>query len=1187
MSDLRRVLELPSGATLFSTGKNSIRFIPDARIDVLDFAGQNPALNEEQIVALYRGEFLAGLSLPDSPEFEDWLQIQRETLHRRALVLLEHLSNRYEQTGDYDKALQFALRLTELEPWDENAHRKAMLLYALNGQKSAAIRQYDTCCQLLKKELATLPDEETRHLAERIRNGELWREPINSSYLPRSQEPAERRQVTVLYCELSIDAVDDPDEAMDMLLAPQARCIEIIRQFSGHIVQTHGGGLLAYFGYPQAREDAAHRAVKAALAVIRAAGRGVEIRVGVHTGLVITGGELSLPDTSGRTSKVAIQIRKIAAHNEVAISQDTRNIVAGYFDCISLGAQPLSGQTLPLEIFKVLQESGARTRLDAAAQLTPLTGRETEIAALAKLWQDVAQGARHEVLIQGEAGIGKSRVLLALKERLAGQSHAIRELRCFPEFSLSPYYPLIAMLEGILSITPDDTAEQRFAKLAAYLEEHFPASAQNATPLLAALLSLPLSGDYRASGFSPQKQKEQTNLILIEVLHALARRQPVLLIVEDLHWIDPSTLELLTAFLEQEGGVSILTLLTSRPEFVPLWKKTPVTTLVLPPLAGDEVAKMVAAIGTEIPADVIRSIVERADGVPLFVEEVAKMANLNNQASIPSTLHDLLAARIDNMGEAKYTAQLAATIGREFDLDLMRKVSPDSPAALAQSLSALQDAGLILKVSDTARQFKHALIQEAAYQSQARTKRQDAHRRIAQALLSDFPDVVANQPELLAQHFASGGETPQAIEYWIKAGQRAARHSANAEAIKHFNDGLKLLKTLPQDRTRDHLESRLHLSLGAVLIATTGYGSVEVGQTYARALELCEQLGDNDGLYMALWGMWLTSSSRVGHSHSLDLAKKLLHLAEQSRDELRLQLAHYALGNSSIITGDLPAARSHLETSMALYKPEHHEILVSQYGENSYVSSGSLLSTVLWLQGFPAQAQEISRSTVAMARQINHPNSLGYALCVAAMVQRWLQQIDSSAQFAHEAMALSHQHGLPFWLGFSASAYGWVMVMQGQPAGIAQMQQCVAAVNAVMSGSKILFLAPLNDARVHLGQFENALTELNETLLVVAEKDDRFLESEFNRLKGECLLRISPANTEAAEACFDKALAISRRQGAKSLELRAAMSVARVWQRQGKSEEARQLLEEIRLWFTEGHDTSDLLEAADLLRALG
>lgn len=1192
LSDLRRVLELPSGATLFSTGKHSIRFIPDARIDVLDFAGQNPALNEEQIVALYRGEFLAGLSLPDSPEFEDWLQIQRETLHRRALALLEQLANRYEQTGDYDKALKFALRLTELEPWDENAHRKAMLLYALNGQNGAAIRQYDTCCQLLKNELAALPDEETRHLAERIRSGELRRESLGSTNPPRSQEPAERRQVTVLYCELSIDAVDDPDEVMDLLLAPQARCIEIVRQFSGHIVQTHGGGLLAYFGYPQAREDAAHRAVKAALSVIREAGRGVEVRVGIHTGLIITGGELSLPDTSGRTSKIAIQIRKMAAHNEVAISQTTRNIVAGYFDCISLGAQPLSGQTsgnqtLPLEIFKVLQESGARTRLDAAAQLTPLSGREAEIADMVKLWQDVAQGARHEVLIQGEAGIGKSRLLLALKDRLVGQPHAIRELRCFPEFSLSPFYPLIAMLEGILNFAPDDTAEQRFAKLAAYLEEHFPASAENATPLLAALLSLPLSGDYRASGFSPQKQKEQTNLILIEILHALARRQPVLLIVEDLHWIDPSTLELLTAFLEQDGdgGGAILTLLTARPEFVPPWKKTLKATLVLPPLAGDEVAKMVASISADIPADVIRSIVERADGVPLFVEEVAKIANMDNQTSIPSTLHDLLAARMDNMGEAKYTAQLAATIGREFDLNLMRKVSPDSPAALAHSLSALQDAGLILKVSDTTRQFKHALIQEAAYQSQARTKRQDAHRRIAQALLSDFPEVVGNQPELLAQHFASGGETPQAIEYWIKAGQRAARYSANAEAIEHFNDGLKLLKSLPPGKEHDHLESRLHLSLGPVLIATTGYGSVEVGQTYARALELCERLGDNE--YMALWGMWLTSSSRVGHSHSLTLAKKLLRLAEQSRDTLQLQLAHYALGNSSVITGDLTAARSHLESSMALYKPEHHEILVSQYGENSYVSSGSLLSTVLWLKGFPAQAQEISRQTVAMARQINHPNSLGYALCVAAMVQRWLNQIEPSAQFAHEAMALSHQHGLPFWLGFGASAYGWVMVMQGQPAGIVQMQQCVAAVNAVMSGSKILFLAPLNDALVHLGKFENALTELDETLFVVAEKDDRFLESEFNRLKGECLLQISPIDTKAAEACFDKALAISRQQGAKSLELRAAMSVAQVWQKQGKTDEARQLLEEIRQWFTEGHDTSDLREAADLLRSLG
>jgi DNA-binding SARP family transcriptional activator len=704
LSDLRRVLELPTGTTLFSASKHSIRFIPNAYIDVLDFAGQTPALSEEKIIALYRGEFLAGLSLPDSPDFEDWLQIQRETLHRRALALLEQLSNHHEQVGDYSKALQFALRYTELEPWDEDAHRRVMRLYTLNGQNSTAITQYEACCRLLKKELGALPSEETRHLAERIRNGELGRESPAAVEAPPPfipQQHAERRQVTVLYCELSLAAIDDPDEAMELLRAPQARCVEIIRQFSGHIVQTHGGGLLAYFGYPQAHEDAARRAVQAALAITREAAYGIEIRTGVHTGLIITGGESSVPDTVGQTSRFAIQLRHSAAHNEIAISQDTHRLVAGYFDCINLGAQSLSGFALPLEIFKVVRESGARTRLDAAAQLTPLIGRKTETAKLMGLWEEAVQGVRHVVLVQGEAGIGKSRLLLTLKKRLADQPHAIRELRCFPEFSQSPFYPLIVMLEAIFCFANGDTPELKFDKLAKYLEAHYPATAQDTAPLLAQLLSLPLAGHYQAPGYSPQKQKELTIAILLGLLQELATKQPVLLIVEDLHWIDPSTLELLTLFVEQTGQEPILTALTARPEFIPPWKKTIETTLTLAPLVEDEVAEMIASLRADIPAATIRRIAERTDGVPLFVEEMAKIATTDNRTNIPATLHDLLAARMDNLGEAKYTAQLAATLGREFDLDLLRKISSYGPAALAHSLTALQDAGLIFQVNKT------------------------------------------------------------------------------------------------------------------------------------------------------------------------------------------------------------------------------------------------------------------------------------------------------------------------------------------------------------------------------------------------------------------------------------------------------------------------------------------------------
>ena len=1202
--DLRRVLELPSNQIMFTSGKHTIRYIPNGYVDALDFIGRMSASaenhaksgqDEEKTIALYMGEFLAGLSLPDSPDFEDWLQVQRESMHRRALALLERLSIRYEQAANYSKALQFALRFIELEPWNEEAHRRVMRIHALDGQSSAAIVQYEACCRLLKNELGVLPSEETRNLAEQIRSGELSSPPASAKNgvangLPELQAipqlQAERRQVTVLYCELTLAAIEDPDEAMDLLRAPQARCVEIIRQYSGHIVQTHGGGLLAYFGYPQAIEDAARRAVQAALSVTRETAQGIEIRAGVHTGLVITGGELAMPDTSGRTSKHAIQLRQSAAHNEVAISQETSVIVAGYFDCASLGVQLFPGLAQPLEIFKVLQESGARTRLDAAAQLTPLAGRKTEIAKLLKLWKSATKGSRHVVLVQGEAGIGKSRLLHTLKERLAEQPHAVRELRCFPEFSQSPFYPLTVMLETIFGFLPGDTPEFKFDKLAKYLEAHYPATAQDAVPLLASLLSLPLAVHYPDPGFTPQKQKEQTQTILLGLLQTLAMRQPVLLILEDLHWIDPSTLELLTLFVEQTGKEPILALLTARPEFIPPWKGAINAVMTLAPLVEDEVAKMIASLRIDIPAATIQRIAERTDGVPLFVEEVAKIATQDNRVSIPTTLHDLLAARIDQMGEAKYTAQYAATLGREFDLNLLRRVSFCDTATLAQSLSALTDAGLILKVSETSCQFKHALIQEAAYQSQTKADRQAAHQRIAQALQNVFVDLVSTHPELLAQHLGAGGETRPAIEYWIKAGQRAALHSANAEAIEHFNNGLQLLMTLPHDKERDHSEAGLRLNFGTVLLSARGYGSVESGQMYSRSLELCEQLGDGAGLYKALWGMWLTSSSRVGHLHSLELAEKLLNLAQHNNEPLSLQFAHYAIGNSLLWAGQLEKSRFHFEQSIALYQPSHHATMVSDFGENARVSSGCLLSWVMWLQGFPEQAVTVVNRALSLARQTNHPYSMGFALCCSAILHRWLRQVETTGQLALEALALSQKHGLPFSLGVSASSYGWVLAMQGQAAGVPQIQQCLAAASTVMSGTKLFFFAMLIEARIPLGQIEQALVDLDEAIAVVNEKEDHFCESEFHRLKGECLLKISANNAAEAEICFDHALTISRRQGAKSLELRATISIAQLWQQQGQQKDALRTLQEIYSRFTEGRDTPDLLDAANLLSRL-
>jgi len=494
LANLRAVLHDSAVASPYILVKrDTLRISPLGRLqlDVAAFTAVTPAGSDlaqlEQAAGLYQGEFMAGFSLPDCPDFEDWLQVQRETLHRRALALLEQLSNGHEQLGDDSKALQFALRHTQMAPWAEAACRRVMRLYAINGQYSAALGQFDTCCRLLKSELGVLPSVETQQMAERMRQGD-WqpRPPRPQQARPQvsAPSPAERRQVTVLYCEMTTTSGDDPDEAMALLDAPQARCLEIIRQFSGHIVQKHGGGLLAYFGYPHAHEDAARRGVQAALALTREAAPGIDIRAGVHTGLIITSGDASMPDIVGKTSRLAIKLRLGAARNAVAISAATRRIVGGFFDCLAQGAQVLPGAAQPMEIFWVQRESGARTRLDAALQLSPFTGRHAELAQLLALWQQTAQGLPHVVLIQGEAGMGKSRLLHTLKGQLDALPHAIRELRCFPETSQSPFHPLIMMFEAVLGFTPGDTSEQKYSRLVTYLKAHYAAATQAHVALL-------------------------------------------------------------------------------------------------------------------------------------------------------------------------------------------------------------------------------------------------------------------------------------------------------------------------------------------------------------------------------------------------------------------------------------------------------------------------------------------------------------------------------------------------------------------------------------------------------------------------------------------------------------------------------------------------------------------------------
>ncbi|TAK61312.1 hypothetical protein [Methylobacter sp.] len=738
------------------------------------------------------------------------------------------------------------------------------------------------------------------------------------------------------------------------------------------------------------------------------------------------------------------------------------------------------------------------------------------------------------------------------------------------------------MLEANMGFEPDDALDIKFGKMLNYGEVYYPSWTQEAVSILCNLLSLTPPEHHRIPALSQQTLKEKTITILLTMLRALSQQQPMLFIVEDLHWVDPSTLEFLTQFVEQQTTGSILAIFTARPEFDPPWQSARISTLPLAPLSMDEAAQMTFSLSGDITTETLRRIVKRADGIPLFIEEIVKITTLDNQANLPTTLHDLLAARIDNLGSSKVIVQLASIIGREFNLDLLRKISLCNYHTLELHLSTLQDTGLILNINETTKQFKHALIQEAAYQSQTKSVRQTVHQRIAQVLQTDFPDVVTTQPELLAQHFFYGGEIRQSIEYWIKAGQRAARNSANLEAIDHFNSGLQLLMSLPSDPDRDCTEFQILVSLCPVLYATKGYGSEEATQTNARISALSERVDNSSELFLARWALLINTIASVGSYGVTEAAMHLLPMAHD--DPLKKQAAHYIIADSAFWVGEFETTHAHTEQAITLYHPEQHQMLQEQFGENLSVSCSAYLSWALYFRGFPDQAKDVCEQMLSHARELAHPHTLALALCFATLLHRWSNKSTETLSLSLETIAISQQHDFSVWLAAGEMAHGWALVLHGHSEiGIAKLQSSITRMKASIGGISVIFLSALIESYIHLELYDKALSLLAEAQADEITTGDSHFTAELHRLKGVCLLGTSESNTKEAEACFSQAIAISRRQSAKFLELRAAISMARLWWHQDKREDARNMLEEIYNTFTEGFDSHDLQEAASLI----
>jgi class 3 adenylate cyclase/predicted ATPase len=1051
--------------------------------------------------------------------------------------------------------------------------------------------------------------------------------------LPTAPPPAEaeRRQLTVMFCDLvsstQLSSQLDPEDYRDVVRAYQATCTEVIHHYDGHIAQLLGDGLLVYFGYPQAHEDDASRAVRTGLEIIDAVralntrleqdkGIRLAVRLGIHTGLVVIGemggGGRQEQLALGETPNIAARIQGIAAPDSVVISAATHRLVQGYFAYQALGEQTLRGVSQSIPVYRVLHQSGVQSRLDVASTrgLIPLVGRESEVTLLLERWEQVKNGHGQVVLLSGEPGIGKSRLVEILKDAVASEPYTLCECRSSPYFQHTWLYPLIELLERTLAFDRGDSLDTKLQKLERLLRR-YQLDLATAVPLFAVPLSLPLPETrYAPLTMTPQQQKQQTLSAILALFLELAVHQPLLFILEDLHWTDPTTLELLDLFIDHTPAASMFLLLTCRPTFQPSWHhRSYLTEVTVNRLSRHQIERVAAHVagGKQLPREVLHQIVEKTDGVPLFVEEITKavlesgvlkehaghyqLTGPVSALAIPATLHDSLMARLDRLGTAKAVAQYAAVIGRHFSYELLHAVSPLDEAMLQHELGRLVEAELLYPRGlppQATYLFKHALIRDASYETLLKNTRQQYHQRIAQALEAQFPETAATQPELVAYHCMEAGLTAQSVSYWHTAAQRAIERSAHVEAISHLRTGLALLQTLPETSEHTRREVDMLLALGVSLNATKSIAAPEVEQTYLRAQHLCQHLEEPQQLFPVLRGLWNYYNIRAELQTAHALGEQLLNLAQQVQDSGMLLAAHRAVGTTLFWMGAVAAAQSHFTQGIALYDPKQHRASAFLYGEDAGVVCQSLAAWTLWCLGFPHQGLTRSHEAVTLAQQSAYPFSVAFALGLSATCHALRREVCLTQERAEAVISLAKDQGFPYWMAVGALMCGWASTHQGQgKAGIKQMTQGLRAYRA--TGAVALqpyFLALLAEAHGTLGQAEAGLTVLTEALTRVDTTGERWYESEIYRLQGELLLQQTVDNQVKAESCFRHALDLARSQQAKSLELRTATSLARLWQHQGKRPEARQVLGDVYGWFTEGFDTADLKEARALLDAL-
>ena len=1039
------------------------------------------------------------------------------------------------------------------------------------------------------------------------------------------QQEGERRQLTIMFCDLvgstALSTKLDPEDLSQVMTTYKEAAAGEIMKFGGHIAKFLGDGVLAYFGWPRAYEHDAERAVKAGLELVDVIGRlkapdltPLACRVGIATGPVVVGdliGEGAAQEESvvGETPNLAARLEALAQPGEVILAASTRRLVGELFDLVELGGQDLKGFDRPIEAWRALGERSLESRFEArSSDGTALVGRDRERDLLADLWAKTKSGNGHVVLLSGEAGIGKSRLTAELDVIASSTPHTRLRYQCSPFHEDSPLYPVTQQLERAGQLQTTDAESVKLDKLERLLALSSSELA-DAAPLFASLLSISTVDRYPQKDLSPQKRKDLTLQAIIEQLRGLSIRQPVLLLFEDLHWIDPTSLELLDRLVEMVPSIPVLSVLTFRPEFRAPWVgQAHVASIILNRLNAEAGVDLIRRMtgNRSLPKEVEDQIIAKTDGVPLFVEELTKtvlesgLIESRNGGyrlvhdlpalAIPETLQDSLMARLDRLAPVKEVAQIGAVLGREFSYALISAITDLDEQALDSALNQLVDAELIYargRPPNATYLFKHALVQDAAYSSLLRSRRQQWHARVVHILENTLQQTVEQEPELIARHAVAAGQIEKAIAFWYRAAERANIRSANAEAEGHIRKALAALDELAVvDRDRERV--KLFTLLGRVLTAKNGYGHAEVAKVYEEARDLGEANEDPSLHFPALLGLSIYSAVRTELVSGIAMCERMIDLAKTKDDEVWTVEAHYAAGVTYSWRGAFKQARHHLEFAFEHYNTEQHEAHLALYGQDGGPVCLCRNAMVLWYLGYPDQALAWMERALSLTEELGHPFSRIYILTWAAWLRLHRRELKEALYWNQQTLDYAAEQKFPFWAAMGTVQRGWLAIEDEQidrgieliKGGIDQLRQHGTEVTQAYS------VGLLGVALGRRGDLSDGMAAVDQSLEKIEASKEEWCKAELLRFMGDLTHLADPNHPDIAEAWYFKAVEAAREEEAKAWELRAATSLARLMATDGRQKQAEDLLKPITNWFQEGATTPDVEDATSLIAAM-